>query len=87
MMVNMFLTVEHKILVALLEYGPLQNSHVAKRVGITEQWCSQIMERLHRKGLVESEFKPPRRINRLTERGVEIATRLKEVSENLNKVL
>jgi len=81
----MLLTVEHKILVALLD-GPLQNSHVAKRVGITEQWCSQIMERLHRKGLVESEFKPPRRINRLTERGVEIATRLKEVSENLNKV-
>jgi len=31
-------------------------------------------------------LKPPRRINRLTERGVEIATRLKEVSENLNKV-
>ncbi len=86
MMVSMLLTVEHRILVTLLEHGPLQNSHIAKRVGITEQWCSQIMERLHRKGLVESEFKPPRRINRLTERGVEIATRLKEISKSLNKV-
>lgn len=82
----MFLTVEHKILVALLEYGQLQNSHIAKRVGITEQWCSQIMARLRRKGLVTSEFKPPRRINKLTERGFEVAKHLKEVSENLTKV-
>ena len=79
----MFLTVQHKILVTLLEKGPLQNSHIAKSVGITEQWCSEMINALYMEGLVESEFIPPRRINKLSERGVEIARRLKEVSENL----
>jgi len=79
----MFLTVKQKILITLLEKGPLQNSDIAKRVGITEQWCSEISNILDAKGLIESEFIRPRRINKLTERGVEIARRLKEVSENL----
>jgi len=79
----MFLTVQHKILVTLLEKGPLQNSHIAKSVGITEQWCSEMINILHAEGLVESEFKPPRRINKLTHRGVEIAKRLEEISESI----
>jgi len=79
----MFLTVKQKILITLLERGPLQNSQIAKHVGITEQWCSEMINALHAKGLIESEFIAPRRINKLTERGVEIARRLKEVSENL----
>lgn len=43
----MFLTVKQKILVTLLEYGPLQNNDIAKRVGITEQWCSLTVNALH----------------------------------------
>jgi DNA-binding Lrp family transcriptional regulator len=80
----MFLTVKQKILVTLLEHGPLQNSDIAKRVGITEQWCSQTVNALHREGLIESEYVSQRRINKLTGRGIEIATHLKEVSQNLN---
>ena len=79
----MFLSVQHRILVTLFKCGPLQNSEIAKRVGITEQWCSEMVNALCAKGLIESEFIAPRRINKLTERGVEIARRLKEVSENL----
>ena len=79
----MFLTVQHKILVTLLEKGPLQNSHIAKRVGITEQWCSEMVIALYADGLIESEFIAPRRINKLTERGVEVAAHLKEISENI----
>jgi predicted transcriptional regulator len=67
----------------LLKYGPLQNSYIAKRVGITEQHCSNVVNQLSIEGLIESEFKPPRRINRLTDRGAEIALRLEEVSEKL----
>jgi Mn-dependent DtxR family transcriptional regulator len=80
---DMFLTVKQKILITLLENGPLQNNNIAKRVGITEQWCSEVINTLYKDGLIESEFIAPRRINRLSERGVEIARRLKEVSENL----
>ena len=79
----MFLTVKQKILVILLEKGPLQNSDIAKRVGITEQWCSEMIIALHTDGFVESEFIAPRRINKLTDRGVEVARRLKEISENI----
>jgi predicted transcriptional regulator len=78
----MFLTVKQKILVTLLDHGPLQNSDIAKRVGITEQ-CSQTVNALHREGLIKSEFISPRRINSLTKKGVEIAKRLKEISENV----
>ena len=79
----MFLSVQHRILVTLLKCGPLQNSEIAKRVGITEQWCSEMVNALSAKGLIESEFIPPRRINKLTERGVEVARRLKEISEKI----
>jgi len=79
----MFLTVKQKILVILLEKGPLQNSQIAKRAGITEQWCSEIINDLHREGLIESQFITPRRINKLTARGFEIARCLKEIHENI----
>jgi DNA-binding MarR family transcriptional regulator len=79
----MLLTVQQRILLTLLKYGPLQNSYIAKRVGITEQHCSNIINQLSKEGLIESEFKPPRRINRLTDKGAEIALRLEEVSEKL----
>jgi DNA-binding Lrp family transcriptional regulator len=79
----MFLTVKQKILVTLLEHGPLQNSDIAKRVGITEQWCSQTVNALQQEGLIESEYVSQRRINKLTERGIEIATHLEKVNENL----
>jgi Mn-dependent DtxR family transcriptional regulator len=80
----MFLTVKQKILITLLEKGSLQNSDIAKRVGITEQWCSEMINALHADGLIESKFAAPRRINKLTDRGVEVARRLKEISENYN---
>ena len=80
----MFLTVKQKILVLLLEKGPLQNSQIAKRAGITEQWCSEIINTLHAEGLIESQFITPRRINQLTSRGVEVAKRLKEISLNVD---
>jgi DNA-binding Lrp family transcriptional regulator len=79
----MFLTVKQKILIILLEKGPLQNSDIAKRVGITEQWCSEMINALHGEGLIESQFVTPRRINKLTVRGVEIARHLKEIDENI----
>jgi Mn-dependent DtxR family transcriptional regulator len=79
----MFLTVKQKILVILLEKGPLQNSDIAKRVGITEQWCSEMINALHIEGLIESKIITPRRINKLTDKGVEVAKRLKEINENM----
>ncbi|MEM3162726.1 MAG: winged helix-turn-helix transcriptional regulator [Candidatus Bathyarchaeia archaeon] len=79
----MFLTVKQKILVILLEKGPLQNSEIAKRAGITEQWCSETINALHKEGLIESQFITPRRINKPTNKGIEIAKRLKEIDENL----
>jgi DNA-binding MarR family transcriptional regulator len=79
----MFLTVKQKILVILLEKGPLQNSEIAKRAGITEQWCSEVINVLHAEGLIESCFMPPRRINKLTNKGTEVAKRLKEINENI----
>ena len=79
----MFLTVKQKILVILLEKGPLQNSEIAKRAGITEQWCSETINALHSEGLIESQFITPRRINKLTERGLEVAKHLKEINENV----
>jgi DNA-binding MarR family transcriptional regulator len=79
----MFLTVQQRILLTLLKYGPLQNSRIAKRVGITEQHCSNVIAGLYEEGLIESEFKPPRRINHLTDKGVEIALHLQEVSKKL----
>jgi len=79
----MFLTVKQKILVILLEKGPLQNSQIAKRAGITEQWCSETINALYEEGLIESQFITPRRINKLTERGAGVAKHLKQISENM----
>ena len=79
----MFLTVKQKILVILLEKGPLQNSQIAKRAGITEQWCSETINALYEEGLIESQFITPRRINKLTERGIDVAKHLKQISENM----
>ncbi|NWF87042.1 winged helix-turn-helix transcriptional regulator [Candidatus Bathyarchaeota archaeon] len=79
----MFLTIKQKILVTLLEEGPLQNSDIAKRVGITEQWCSEMINALHMEGLIESQIITPRRINKLTNRGSEVAKHLKGISENI----
>lgn len=79
----MFLTVKQKILVILLEEGPLQNSAIASGVGVTEQWCSEVIMALQAEGLVESDLLPPRRINRLSVKGVEVARRLKEISEKV----
>ncbi|MDI6690477.1 MAG: hypothetical protein QME50_01225 [Candidatus Bathyarchaeota archaeon] len=42
-----------------------------------------MIARLHGEGLIESEFRMPRRINRLTDKGAEIAEHLKEISENV----
>jgi predicted transcriptional regulator len=77
----MFLTVKQKILLTLLEYSQLQNNEIAKHVGITEQWCSKTLANLHMEGLIESELKPPRKINKLTNKGAEIAKSLKEISQ------
>jgi len=79
----MFLTVKQKILVILLEKGQLQNSQIAKRAGITEQWCSETINALYEEGLIESQFITPRRINKLTERGIDVAKHLKQISENM----
>jgi predicted transcriptional regulator len=79
----MFLTVKQKILVILLEKGPLQNSEIAKKAGITEQWCSEMINALHAEGLIESQVITPRRINKLTDRGLEVAKCLREISENI----
>jgi DNA-binding Lrp family transcriptional regulator len=79
----MFLTIKQKILVILLEKGPLQNNEIAKRAGITEQWCSEMISALHAEGLVESQFITPRRINKLTYKGAEVARHLKEIIESV----
>jgi Mn-dependent DtxR family transcriptional regulator len=81
----MFLTIKQKILVILLEKGPLQNSEIAKRAGITEQWCSEMINVLHSEGLIESQFITPRRINKLTSKGTEVAIHLREINENVIK--
>jgi DNA-binding MarR family transcriptional regulator len=75
----MLLTVQQRILLTLLKCGPLQNSYIAKRVGITEQHCSNIINQLSKEGLIESEFNPPRRINKLTLKGVKIAEHILEI--------
>ncbi|MEM3581433.1 MAG: winged helix-turn-helix transcriptional regulator [Candidatus Bathyarchaeia archaeon] len=62
---GIFLTVKQTILVILLEKGPLQNSEIAQKAGITEQRCSQTINTPHEEGLIESRFMTPRRINKL----------------------
>jgi DNA-binding IscR family transcriptional regulator len=53
---------------SLLEKGQQQNNDIAKHVGITEQWYSQILATLQTEDLIESELKPPGKINRLTKK-------------------
>jgi len=80
-MVRMFLTVKQKILITLLDNGPLQNNDISKHVGITEQWCSQTLNALHAEGMIETELIPPRKINKLTNKGAKVAKHLKEISQ------
>jgi len=80
-MVKMFLTVKQKILITLLENGPLKNNDIAKSVGITEQWCSKTLNALHADGMIETELIPPRKINKLTSKGAKVARHLKEISQ------
>jgi DNA-binding HxlR family transcriptional regulator len=80
-MVRMFLTVKQKILITLLDNGPLQNNDIAKHVGITEQWCSQTLSALHADSMIEIELIPPRKINKLTNKGAKVAKHLKEISQ------
>jgi DNA-binding MarR family transcriptional regulator len=77
----MLLTVQQRILLALLKYGSLQNSYIAKRVGITEQHLSNVINQLSIEGLIESEFHAPRRVNRLSPAGRQIAERILEVEK------
>ncbi|MEM2111868.1 MAG: winged helix-turn-helix transcriptional regulator [Candidatus Bathyarchaeia archaeon] len=71
-----FLTVKQKILFILLEKGALQNSEIAKKASITEQWCSQAINALHAEGLIESELKPPRKLNKPTKKSIKIVKSL-----------
>jgi len=82
----MFLTVEQKILMALLEQEPLQNNQIARRVGITQEHCCRVIRFLAEEGLIMSEFHAPRRINRLSPVGREMAEhilRVKNLSADL----
>jgi len=69
----MLLTVEQKILIALLEQEPLQNNQIAKRVGITQEHCCRILRKLTEEGLITSEFHAPRRLSRLSPTGRRMA--------------
>jgi len=82
----MFLTVEQKILMALLEQEPLQNNQIARRVGITQEHCCRVIRFLSEEGLIMSEFQAPRRINKLSPEGREMAEHIlqvKKISTNL----
>ncbi len=75
-----FLTAKQRVLVVLLREGPLQNSHIAKKAGVTEQYCSKIVESLRLEGLLETKFAHPRHISKLTSKGVEVAKPLTHVA-------
>jgi len=75
----MFLTVEQRILVTLLEREPLQNNEIARRVGITQEHCCRVIRFLAEEGLVASEFHAPRRVNRLSPAGRKIAGHIQEI--------
>ena len=77
----MFLTVEQKILVTLLEHEPLQNNEIAKRVGITQEHCCRKVRFLAEEGLLVSEFHAPRRVNRLSPAGRQMAEHILEVKK------
>ena len=69
---KLFLTTCEEILIALLE-GEMQNSILAKRVGITQQHLSRLLPKLQESGLIISKFPNVRRINSLTSKGKIIA--------------
>ncbi|MGQ9848185.1 MAG: hypothetical protein ACUVQP_11900, partial [Bacteroidales bacterium] len=46
-------------------------------------WCSETINALHAEGLIESQIITPRRINKLTSKGMEIAKHLKEINDNI----
>ena len=75
----MFLTVEQKILVTLLEHEPLQNNQIARHVGITQEHCCRKVRFLAEEGLLVSEFHAPRRVNRLSPAGRQMAEHILEV--------
>jgi DNA-binding MarR family transcriptional regulator len=75
-----------KILMALLEQEPLQNNQIARHVGITQEHCCRVIRFLAEEGLIMSEFHAPRRINRLSPIGRQMAEHIlqvKKISTNL----
>jgi DNA-binding MarR family transcriptional regulator len=82
----MFLTVEQRILMALLEQEPLQNNQIARRIGITQEHCCRVVHSMIQEGLLLSEFHASRRVNRLSPIGRQITERISEaknISANL----
>jgi len=77
----MFLTVEQEILMTLLEQEPLQNNQIARRVGITQEHCCRVIRFLAEEGLIMSEFHAPRRVNRLSPAGREMAEHILQVKK------
>jgi len=82
----MLLTVEQKILIALLEQEPLQNNQIARRVGITQEHCCRLLKFLAEEGMITSEFHAPRRLSRLSPAGrqmAELISEAKKIAANL----
>jgi len=77
----MFLSVEQKILMALLEQEPLQNNQIARRVGITQEHCCRVIRFLAEEGLISSEFHAPRRLSRLSPIGRQMAEHISEAKK------
>jgi len=77
----MLLTVEQKILIALLEQEPLQNNQIARRVGITQEHCCRILKLLTEEGLITSEFHAPRRLSKLSLPGRQTAEHISEAKK------
>jgi len=81
---KLFLTTCEEILIALLE-GEMQNSILAKRVGITQQHLSRLLPKLQESGLIISKFPNVRRINSLTSKGkvmAELALQKKKAAKS-----
>jgi len=82
----MLLTVEQKILLALLEQEPLQNNQIARRVGVTQEHCCRILKFLAEEGLIVSEFHAPRRLSRLSTAGRRMAEHISEAEKIANNL-
>ena len=65
----------------LLEQEPLQNNQIARRVGITQEHCCRVIRFLAEEGLTMSEFHAPRRVNRLSPAGREMAEHILQVKK------